>query len=380
MEKSLKMLEEATQSPTLWFSFDDAMLITDEELRAKIKAGSVRHEDVSSRPDVFPVFGNMKSAVDALLYKPKETYECHPNATGFKNPTASSCFLDSVLVAMFHLKRSPFYTGLFKKRSFSNDGVCSSDPEENDKLKKQVQALMKKDIDTVMSEGRSSACIDLRKILGKICRSSHLDEDMSKGIHDAVELYIRIMKVLEYDPIKYHVLRSRSDSESGPFIPDEEQPEYRVPKLEISLKDDDKNVSWPHTWIKITQNPDPPTPYDTFIRTEIVIESADVIVVSIDRALMADTSHPASKKEISSKMSKQRVPVDTLLDVNSRSYQLMSVVYLPHPGHYQTLLKCNGIWRIYNDLRASSTYMKNEISNEEATLIIETKSTLLFYY
>jgi hypothetical protein len=432
MEKQRDLLRKAMDSPTMWFSFDEGVLISDQELRKRIGDKSVEPSDVSSRPDLFPVFGNMQNAVDVLLYggrgkekesggeqegegseeqegegseeqegessKERDRYECHDKVKGFRNTSGTSCFLDSVLRSMFHLKNSPFYDGLFKDKQFSYDKVCSDDPKKNEDRKREVQSLMQADIENVMERGKTDACTKLRSLLGRICRQKG-EQDMSKNMHDAVELYMRVMNVLEYNPIVYTSRKSRSDAEEGPFIPDENVTKYRAPRLGIAVRDSDR-IRWPDSWVTTIENLEPITPFDRFIKEEISIVSADVMVVSIDRARFAPGGGWSSVQ-----LSNKRIAVDRTLRVGvekgsveggseeeqeterregngtkERTYELMSAVYLPYAGHYQAILKCNGVWRVYNDVNVVKSYMINQIDDEKADEIIETKAVLLFYY
>ena len=59
---------KALRSKNLWYNFDTDELITDDELRRRVADGDLVRDDISSIPDIFPVFGDTQRAVEYHHY------------------------------------------------------------------------------------------------------------------------------------------------------------------------------------------------------------------------------------------------------------------------------------------------------------------------
>lgn len=375
MERLRGKLTEAIELEDLWFSFDTGEFITDDQLRSLISKSQLRPENVSSRPDLFPVYGNMKKAVQTLAMmvgeEPKsDEYECHPGVRGFSNDGNSSCFMDSTLMAMFFLQESPFYIGLLKMPQSGEGKQCSQDPKENLRLKNEVQAIMKDNVDHILSGAKAFSCVKLRNIIGKTCQGS--GRDLSNRMQDASELYERVMSIFDYKPLRTRQVLSRSENEYGPF----DNPEIRGIEnsiyLPISL-DDTKFIKWPESWTGLVQN----EISKEWVQTETRIVSADVMVVYINRRTDVESGETQYRTD--------RLKVDETFEVTLeggevKKFNLMAVVYPPYAGHYASILKCGGEWKKYDDTMVALPYDRTKLTKSEIDSIIMTKGILLFYY
>ena len=190
MEDLREKLLQALESQDVWLNFDTGLFVSDDQIREMIRLGKLDPNSVSSRPDIFPVFGDLEKATKLVRSAGQEVqqrgdsveYECHKGVTGFKNP-GDSCFMDSTLMSMFFLVDSPFYDGIFNAMVSSGGAQCSRDPAENKRLKEEVKALIKSDVERIIKGEVGYKCVKLRNLIGKTCRGD--DEDMSRGTHDA---------------------------------------------------------------------------------------------------------------------------------------------------------------------------------------------------
>ena len=378
MENFERNLSKAIASQDLWLNFETGRLISNSELLRLIKSSELDLENVSSQPEVFPVFGDMKGAVQALhkLVEGEDLedvssieYDCHQNVRGLRNLN-NSCFMDSTLMCMFFLQNSPFYNGLLNVELDERGDACSSDPQENFNLKEEVQAIMKEDVDRILNGGVSFACTKLRNIIGKTCRGRGVD--MSRGMHDAAELYQRVCNVLGYEPIITQAVVSNSSDEFGPF----EGRRFNSPVPGCMLNVDVRNpngVKWPTSWETIIQSE-----LDSlWYKTETKMLKAEVIVVQVSRR---NWESPDETAVLNTPIEVDETMVVELENGEKRLYNLMAAVYPPGPKHYAAILKCGDSWRRYDDLQTAIPYEKNVLKQKDAMKILMEKAVLLFFF
>jgi hypothetical protein len=387
MENFREKLLEALESEDVWLDFNSGSFIPDSQVREMIATGKLDTDDVSSRPDVFPVVGDLKAATKALhkavmVFQDDETeetqaedetedssvvhYECHPGVAGFKNP-GTSCFMDSTLMAMFFLQNSPFYeifTSTFDAKTMS----CSSDPVKNARLKKQVRDLMKSDVDKILAGTAGYECKALRKLIGDTCKGGENEQDMSKGMHDAGEFLLRLLSIMNYTPMQL------MDTISYPDQPDREGDSVKMSEvwLNVPTTQGKPHISWPDYW-------SPSIFYNEItnqkVQTDRNFVSAEVIIVHVTRGA------PGSGLGLNNRpITLDREMRVTFTSGEARAYVLRAAVYPPNAGHYCALLKCNENWYKYDDQEADEPYQSNQLSDSEVEKILSTKATLLFYY
>lgn len=390
MDRFREKLLEALEDADVWLDFNSGSFITDTEVREMIRTGKLSTDNVSSRPDVFPVVStNMKAAVRAL-HKVTSLdqddaevveYECHNGVVGFKNP-GNSCFMDSTLMAMFFLQNSPFYDGIFNSTFDPKTMSCSKDPDENAQIKQDLRDLMKADVDRILKGEVGYKCVELRKLIGKTCRGG--GEDMSVDEHDAGEFYMRLLDIMNYTPM---IIR---ETRFYPDHPEEGETEARMPEnwLNVGTSKGKPHISWPDFWSPqsvINEGHDHKNGW--LHETVINIVSADVIVVHVNRRSGAAPAKIIKGKAQNVKIVYNTDPIEfdhemnvTFTSGEKRIYVLLAAVYAPYQGHYASLLKCDGNWHVYDDVKATKPYENNHLSDIDAEMILSTKATMLFYY
>lgn len=389
MDDLREKLQEALESEDLWLNFDTGTFVSDDDIREMIRVGSLKQDVVSTRPDIFPVFGDLAGAAKLMKREvmtfsdgdDSTKYECFPNVTGFSNPS-DYCFMDSVLMAMFFLKNSPFYDGIFNSTFDAKNMRCSKDPKANARVKQEVRDIIQSDVDRIMNGEKNYTCKRLRQLIGKTCMGN--DEDMSFSTHDSYEFYNRLLDIVNYNPITTREITYKTTT------PQNKSTQNPIPNtgfvIDAPMTEDQegKDVSWSG----IAKYTDDAEGIMYIHETKLV--SGDVLVIHVKRLFgsMGPVKVINGKKvsDITEKFTKQAVKVDRSIDAefvdgSVKTYNLMSVVYpLGGPGHYQALLKCDGKWYMYNDVAATKPYQKNIVADAEVERIITTWATILFYY
>lgn len=169
----------------------------------------------------------------------------YPSVRGFVNPE-DSCFINATLVSMFgpfivhrdvRANRESSRNFEFEGQNFWNimiaqdiderlahlmslgiehRNVCNDDPVKDLQIRTKIQELLRIEVRKLMT-GEIGECSLLRKILGKVCgeddrkyrirhnlRLRYDNMDLSFGHRPAVDLYERLTRVFEYDPIISH--------------------------------------------------------------------------------------------------------------------------------------------------------------------------------
>jgi hypothetical protein len=388
MDEFREKLLAAVEGEDVWLDFDTGSFVSDSQIREMIRLGSLDAKNVSSRPDIFPVFGDMKAATQALhkiqrVFSDDDDedtviqYECHKNVTGFKNP-GTSCFMDSALMAMFFLQDSPFYNGVFNSHLDDKSMMCSKDVDENRKLKQEVKDLMKSDIERVIKGEVGYKCRELRNLIGKTCRGS--DEDMSSGMHDTSEFLARLLNIVNYYPMIITETISYPENPEMKHVVREQSEMW----LNVTTPIGRPNLKWPDFWSSNEARRDD----GLLTKTDREIVSADVIIVYINRRVdVGPTTYVKGKPRHVVKIVYHDGPVEyedkmrvTFSSGEKRTYVLLAAVYAPSPGHYAAILNCEGQWYNYDDSSATDAYENNLIEDDDAEEILSTKSSLLFYY
>jgi hypothetical protein len=382
MEDLRAKLLEALDFEDVWLNFDTGTFVSDAQIREMIRVGDLNPDRVSSRPDIFPVFGDLAQATKLVRAATKAVlksgdsvdYECHKGVAGFKNP-GNSCFMDSTLMAMFFLVDSPFYDGIFNSVVSGGDAQCSRDPAENKRLKEEVKTLIKSDVERIIKGEVGYKCVKLRTLIGKTCRGN--DEDMSRDTHDAAMFFRRVMEIVNYEPCQWRFTTFR---ETTP----EDKNSYVTggSTLEVTTTLGNPHITWPGMWGQTSD-------YNDIGKYEVVtvreFVSADVIVVQVNRSEMEFKMVKGVKIPTDVVHNNRPVTVDRELHIpftngTHRTFVLRAAVYAPYFGHYAAILKCDENWLNYDDLNASKPYDNNIVGDDDVETILTTKTTLLFYY
>ena len=370
---------KAARSKSLWVNLDTLEVIPNSELKMKIVRGELTLKEVAASHSKYPVYGDVERAIRVHLPilvrlahgNTTRGLICHPNVRGFSNPTMTSCFMDSTLLAMFSHKGSPFFANMIEKPVSSGELTCSDDPERNEELVNRIRNLLAKDIQAILNGG-AKVCSQLRTALGRDCRIGDWERDLSKGMQDPGELYGRLTRALGYEPLElqYRKFRTQGDQMSDP----RSDPPVGAQMLDpVNARNDDLEViTWPGPW-----GPSEIDVEDGVLHTELSVLKADVIVISVDRR--------DSLKGPDTKLTSRRLKIDQVLNVRLKSgvekrFTLGSVVFSPTDGHFASLLKCESDWFIYNDLNVSKPFEENREETSSAIKKIETRGVLLFYY
>jgi hypothetical protein len=415
------------RSRDLWFDFDSGNIITDADLRLMLQEGSIELSNISSEPDIFPVYGDLDSAVDvhlpalvayvqsirgsraATVSSKTGRLILHPEIRGFHNPTMTSCFMDSAMVAMFGLRGSPFYTNLIEKDYEYNPTtlLCDNDPDRDHAIRLRIQGYLREDVRQMLAGKARYACTRLRSELGDVCRHADaqgkkVGENLAIGIHDPSEMYSRLLDALDYMPMEYSTY---SEVQAGGRWVRATNVHLRSTSV-IPLSASDvvlQRIRWPGTFDGYIGESEPRAVDSdvlaeytmkgeiglamelerifrgTFLRRErMAFRRADAVVVSLDRRDYKKGGRETAVNE-------RNIPVDqemsiTFEDGTRKQFYLQAVVYPPNPGHYHCLLKSGERWFDYNDLATNQTIQMQEMKAVEAKRRIDTKGVLFFYF
>ena len=379
-DRILQSYLRAARSKSLWVDLDSGEVISDQELRERIQSGDLHPSQVSSKHAKLPVFGDVERAIRVHLpelaalveFGPKSPLSCHAGVKGFINK-AASCFLDSVLMALFAFKGSPFYANLIEHPILGGDGVCSEDPGKNAKILISLQKELKKDVDHIL-EGGAKVCGMLRAVLGRDCRLKG-EENLSVGTHDVSETYSRLMRAFAYNPIQVEFRRSRTGQHAS-----DPRTEIRDTIMLDPLRVSDPDltrISWPGPWGPTKMQVENEEGSPDVVSSSMSILRADAIVVHLDRRKSLDL--PATV------LNDRSVKVDETMLVkfkngSQREYILSAVVYSPKDGHFAAYLKCGVNWLVYDDLNVGKPFEENRAETKLVLKQINTRGVLFVYY
>lgn len=393
---------KAKNSKDLWYNFESKTFETDANLRAMVKQGLISTDNISSVPDIFPIFGDMDLAVDFYLpglveyvkrtrgesspltspIPEEETEEVpseegrelvlHKGLRGFHNPT-DYCFMDSTLLAMFALRGSPFYTHLIEK-DYQPGGnlLCGSDASKDTKIRRDIQRQLREDVASLLKGKARYTCSRLRTLIGKDCRTGNM-QDLSDGMHDPSEFYSRLMDALNYEPMVYTEFREKE--ENGVWKAATVVRPTRASHLTLRADSTDR-IMWPESWNPVETEIVKIGDEEILTRSRTTISSADVFVVHLDRRDYEKSETYVNDVE---------VPVEEefrveLSNGEERVYSLGAVVYTPHNAHYHCMVKSKGKWYDYNDLKTTQIIEMSRIPDEKAIRKIWKRGSLFVYF
>lgn len=156
----------------------------------------------------------------------------YPEIQGFINPSNSSCYIDSLIIAMFGpmITHASNLTDEQAKQSFNNGAaqhpnnfynifyktniesrgpfdpmgpfgqVCSKNEKRDLAIRINIQNIIRNDLES-LSRGERFECSRLRKELGKSCGQDLGKEDFSEGQQYPHDLFYRLMQVFAYEPL-----------------------------------------------------------------------------------------------------------------------------------------------------------------------------------
>jgi hypothetical protein len=396
--------------------------------------------DVEEMKDKFERLFKERRTIDSLLTGGAVPGydDCFNNIFGFNNPTMSSCFMDSTLLAMFAFKNSPFYEHMIVKDFMfdpQHGTICSDNPAEDIELRRVIQKTLREDVQRLMGGEKNFNCSLLRRYLGHLCTKNGLNEDLSVGIHDPAELYGRLTNALGYYPIVYIETATRATDEFGSnpvSVNSPELPQVFLPSLS-SGNPDLQRISWPQSWTGTFENVNSGNDL-TFRRVSYQIRRSDCIVVHLNRRytygdilleeeqkrinnqglanltgafdLMSLFGQQSSTQQLpvnlgntmsntnvevyvrpndprltdQTLLNPRRIEVEQEFNVDGRGFILRAVVFSPQNGHYATYLKCGTRWFLYDDLNTNSLISRRPVADEIVQQTIETRGVLFFYY
>jgi hypothetical protein len=153
----------------------------------------------------------------------------YPILKGFENKSKSSCFIDSLLVAMFgpfivhkderanevnrnlfsiHHSGENFWNVMFAQpvnqriTAVNYDAVCHDDENRDIKIRQKIQEALRRDVKNLL-DGNRGECSLLRGLIGKVCRKKGA-QDLATGYQDPVDIYDRLLRVFAFTPIWTH--------------------------------------------------------------------------------------------------------------------------------------------------------------------------------
>lgn len=360
-----------------WINLASEEIISDEELRKRIKNGELKSTNVSSKPKILPVFGDLEYDLQKFLniYTSSENIEgylkCHKNVKGPSNP-GDSCFFDSALICMFLFRESPFYKNMIEKDIDNfNNLTCSSDSNIDRDIKIKIQQSLRQMYNANMIQGSNKNCTDLRKLIGTECVKNEKDLKFGTGMHEPLEFYQRILDLFDYKPVTISLYRYESDSPDSYSDYDLTSKQEMINWIGIGSVSNpffnkiDINEEFSH---KVAHN----DIRNVYIHEVTEIHSADAVIYSIDRRNYerGDTSADT-----------RRIGWESEVVLNGKIFKLHGVVLtVTSGGHYIALVKCDNKWLLYNDLRTTSVLETNVIEDRKAKEMISTQGVLFFYY
>lgn len=319
--------------------------------------------------------------------------DCLADMFGFRNRD-NSCFLDSTLMAMFVIKDSPFYDNLIVRDLTEQDvtaglPVCDEeDPELDYAQRRNIQKSLRSELNQAMS-GEQIICTNIRLTLGKHCKPEDPTGSFSKGQHDPSELYSRLVGALAYSPMTITQTTMRASGQFGSEAYVSSEVTVKSDMLTFNARDptniQEGRISYPDSWEPPFENIGSGDKF-TWMRTSTRIESADVVVIQVDRRdISAEQAAPLQGFGQALVPAERRVlatrfRINNRMFVGGQQYFLRSAVYSPHDGHWATLINCGGQWLNYDDTNIAQFISKNKVAGQKAIELIETRGVLLFFY
>jgi len=363
--------------------------------------------------------------------------DCFDALIGPFNQTGTSCFMDSTLICLFGFKNSPFYQHMIVEnaRIDAKFTVCDNDRTRDKELRHQIQKLLREDVSILVSGRQRFHCTNLRSVLGALCTKGGQFENLSHyanvKTHDPAELYIRLVDAIGYSPITIKTTTYRARDVDGTDEISLTESIDDVPTLP-PLRAGDQTIyaaAWPFSWqteydeLPTSDRRNPVLTARPFMKTVREIIRADAVVVHIDRsyapgeAPKLPKAEPAminplltlfgdqpvvippeteewenledfpelQESEVLAQLAQTRVndrpiSVQTEMVINGTTYVLKGVVYSPVDSHYASLLHCGNSWFNFDDLAAYEPISRRPVSDDQASILIQTRGTLLFYY
>lgn len=342
----------------------------------------------------------------------------YPLLQGFYNEQGTSCFVDSVVLAMvapfalfydprsnepanvnlnvgmgakvapgtrkpigFHHTR--FFDGL--TRGKYRNVVCNADPATDKAIRENIR-LNIVDIMRQLKQGTRTSCTNMRRTLGQLCRMAR-DIDLSVDQHDASEAYSRLLRAMDYYPMTAHFLRNYQRS-NGPGYQSVSK-EEPIGLHYIQLSNIPRGESLTKQFTTSTYN----VAYegiDYDVRTEtIVLDRVDTYVIHLDRIVQGG-------------FSSQPVRIDPTVTLCThregrsyyQTYRLLSVVYRAgettsiKSGHFATLLVVPTSIEEHATTGQEFTYYDYDdgkprprrITEDEFYRIASTRGVMFFYF
>tara|TARA_R110002074_G_scaffold244056_4_gene415787 strand:+ start:322 stop:1428 length:1107 start_codon:yes stop_codon:yes gene_type:complete len=363
-------------SKNKWINLSSEEIISDVELRRRINLGIIDKNNVSSKPNILPIFGNIEADLEKYFDfnssdQNVEGYlECLPRLKGPSNP-GTSCFMDSVLMCMFAFKKSPFYVNLIEKDIDNFDyNTCNQDKKLDRKVKIKIQELLRNSYDDIFIKGSNDYCNDLRKYVGNYCRLLTTDIDLSISMHEPFEFYQRLLSVFDYSPLIKNTTRFKSDNEDtydesnlssvqiSDWVPIETVSNPDFKKIDF-LSYLDKNVVYNDV-------------IDEYLHEIHTLEKSDAVILSIDRR---------DKYGSDTRANTRFIDYEDEIKFDGKIFKLHGVVLTTSSGgHYIAAIKCKNKWSVYNDLNTSKSFQNKTINNKKVRNLISTTGVLFFYY
>jgi len=301
-----------------------------------------------------------------------------PLLGGLKNVGGFSCFMDSVLFAMFVQKHGFFVEEILNKKITAQDTTyCEFDtPEKGIRYLKDFQKTLQKLADLIQKGERGLTCIPVQKQLEKCNDRTRLlmegeqqdDADFLGALMEVFNSFPTIVEKINYKSqdnknwIKSSSAKSAvslieaylpSESKSGVNLMDIIQQiqvnNYQNVPIESWIKDDDGKT------------------YQFLATVENIINTNQLVI------------HTPRKNFVENKFVKNKTPVNftEFIKNNDRMYELTAVT-IHHGsasgGHYTCFCKINSVWIHYDDMKQGIQIVTFK------NVLAENKNTSLFFY
>lgn len=295
------------------------------------------------------------------------TEECN-NVKGLYN-IANSCYLDSVIMALF-LVPQPFMDNLLQSETEINDHkFCSDDINEDIAIKSSIQNAIYEIVQSIRGKSDKAIkyCTNLRKLFATCKSMSAEGLDFSSGeTNDASEYLDRMMSLFDYKG----KLVTRITTHFTDDIGDVNDQNFYTIKTTIT-----DNISYSiiwsvqHTYIeeKVKQFGSK-TPLDIRMFLNLTDDEKDLQDTFYKRKInsMEVIDTPYLVINFQRKHRATILPVKTITLPSKRKFNLSAIV-MRRGGHYTALIRCGMFWYYYNDIGARFIKVSNifRMSDEE---------------
>jgi len=308
--------------------------------------------------------------------------ETSPNKISKKHPLLhnrrNSCYIDSVLVALFHDKNNKLVTSMFLEKIFSlckkqSQFVYGTTDEQDLKMRQHIQKTLIKIVKQIRGgycDGDVNEVSNLRTLLGKCRFLTKFDAGAQEDASDFMAVLCQVFNVHDKQNEQQMQVMGTHDLVNTP-------PENMTLTTDVNNDIglmyhvfDWKPGCFIHNTLvshKLDSGRVEPFSKHHYVRAITTTEFKPKLffVVHVDRTTTGIHTN------------RSRIFVDSLININKRKFKLLSIVLhigsTIKGGHYISLILSDGIWFVFDDTQQSlkvSKYTKYEIAE---------KCVLVFY-